>query len=127
MNFELNIIPLKSELEMEHFINLNNDVMPTQLLHNEVLEPIIGYFGKVIGLIVILVLANIIVTISIGLALISKIVLYLWQQLTPGMELLEIMYLFTSFVSFIMFGLFFYELSRKVDKKIERRNQEKKE
>jgi hypothetical protein len=106
---------------MEHFINLNNNIIPTQLLHNEVLGPILG---KVIGLIVILVLANIIVTIGIGLALISKIVLYLWQQLTPGMELLEIMYLFTSFASFIMFGLFFYELSKKVDKKIERRNQE---
>jgi len=107
---------LKSELEMQHFIDTNNNVMVTELLHGQIFNSL---FGKTVTM--MLVLLSLIISTAIGAMLVSliNISVYIWSNLTSGYKLLELIYILSSFASFVMFSLFFYEKSKSLDKKAE--------
>jgi hypothetical protein len=112
---------------MSLFVDLNNNMMPTDMLHSQVFGSIFGKLIVMILLLAILVIATAIGTIVL---LLIDCAFYVWGQLTPGYEFLELTMVLSSVGSFIMFGLFFYELSKTLDRQIdltEKRNLQLKE
>ena len=113
---------LKSELEMQHFIDMNNNVMITDIFHSQIFNSL---FGKTIIMMLLLIIVITSTAIGTILMLFVNCLNYIWNNLTPGYELLELGLVLSSFASFIMFSLFFYEISKALDKKeeeIERKN-----
>jgi hypothetical protein len=112
---------------MSLFVDLNNNIMPTDMLPSQVFG---STFGKLI--VMILLLAILVIATAIGtiILLLIDCAFYVWGQLTPGYEFLELTMVLSSIGSFVMFGFFFYELSKTIDRQIElseKRNKQLKE
>ena len=102
---------------MSLFVDLNNNIMPTtDMLHGQIFGTA---FGKLI--IMILLLSILVIATAIGtiVLLLIDCAFYVWGQLTPGYEFLELTMVLSSVASFVMFGFFFYELSKTIDRQIE--------
>lgn len=113
---------LKGDLEMEHFIDMYNNVMITDIFHSQIFNSL---FGKTITMMLLLIIVIASTAVGSIIILLINCLNYIWNQLTPGYELLELGLVLSSFASFAMFSLFFYEISKALDKKeeeIERKN-----
>jgi hypothetical protein len=111
----------KDTLEMNHFIDLNNNVNPTTMLHGQV------FIGKVV--LILLSLTMLIVATSIGtlVLILLNVVSFLWNKVFMCCSTIQIITLVFSIGTSVMLMMFFYEVSQMIDKYTEKKLNEKKE
>ena len=111
----------KDILEMNHFIDLNNNVNPTTMLHGQI------FVGKIV--LILLSLTLLIIATSIGtlVLILLNVVSFLWNKVFMCCSTIQIISLFCSIGTSVMLMMFLYEVSQMIDKYTEKKLNEKKE
>jgi len=115
---------MQNNIEMNHFIDLNNNVIPTTMLHTQVFNHLLGKL-----LIMLFGLFCLVLVTSLGtfVLLFMNAMSYLWGKLFVGQSVIQIITMLCSIGTSVMLIMFFQEMSNMIDKHIERERAQKKE
>jgi len=108
---------MQNNIEMNHFIDLNNNVIPTTMLHTQVFNHLLGKL-----LIMLFGLFCLVLVTSLGtfVLLFMNAMSYLWGKLFVGKSVIQIITMLCSIGTSVMLIMFFQEMSNMIDKHIER-------